>query len=269
MIKKIFNKEKNIIIGAIHFAPLFGYSEFPGLEKILENALVDLRALEQGGVDAVIIENNYDIPHKVCVEKETVDQMIYLGKEIKNATKLPLGVSVLWNDYKSALVIAKNIGAQFIRVPVFVDNVKTSYGEIFGNPNDVLEFRKNIEAEDVALFVDIHVKHAELLDKKTIEASAKEAIDCKADALIITGKWTGNAPDIDELKKVRNVAESFPIIIGSGANEENIKELLSFANGAIVSTSLKEGEHKEGETNVKTWEQRIDKEKVSQLIKKL
>ena len=262
----IFNKDKNIIIGAIHFAPLFGYKDFPGYKVVLKNCLEDLRAFQEGGVDGVIIENNYDIPHKIFVEKETVELMVRLGQEVKNKSKIPVGVSVLWNDYKSALFIAKEIGAKFIRVPVFVDAVRTSYGDIFANPESVLEYRKKIGAHDVAIFTDIHVKHAELLEKKSINESAKEAVKVGSDALIITGKWTSDAPKLDELKKTRKTVVDFPILIGSGADENNIKKLFDYANGAIVSTSLKDGGTKEDEVNVKSWQQRIIKEKVRRLV---
>jgi hypothetical protein len=266
-LNKIFSKNNNIIIGAIHFAPLFGYENFPGYEVILKNALEDLSAFQNGGFDAVIIENNYDIPHKVFIEKENAELMEKLGKKIKEAATVPLGVSVLWNDYKSALLIAKNIGAEFIRVPVFVDSVKTNYGEILANPESVLEYRKNIGAENIFIFTDIHVKHAQLLEDNLIEESAIRAIKFGSDALIITGKWTGDAPDLNELKKVRETVGNFPILIGSGAGKGNIKELLEFANGAIISTSIKKGDVKENEVNIKNWQQRIDQEKVKELIR--
>lgn len=268
-LNKIFKKNKNIIIGALHFPPLFGYPEFPGFDICLKNALEDLKAFENGGVDGIIIENNYDTPHKIFVEKETIDLMTKLGKEIKSKTKLPLGVSVLWNDYKAALIIAKEIGGQFIRVPVFVDNVKTGYGDIFANTKEILEYREKMKAEDIKLFTDIHVKHAELLDKKTIEESAKEAIDFGSDALIITGKWTGDAPNLDELNRVRNKIGDFPILIGSGADKDNIKDLCNYADGVIVSTSLKEGNNDNKEINVKSWKQRIDEKKVEEIAKEI
>lgn len=266
---KIFNKDKNIIIGAIHFAPLFGYKDFPGYEAVLKDALADLYSFQDGGVDAVIIENNYDIPHKIFVEKETVELMTRLGKEIKAKSKIPLGVSVLWNDYKSALLVAKSIGAKFIRVPVFVDSVRTNYGDIFADPKSVLEYRREIKAEDIAIFTDIHVKHAELLENKSIEESAEEAVKFGSDALIITGKWTGDAPNLEELKKARNTTGDFPILLGSGADQKNIQELLKYANGAIVSTSLKKGDNQVGEINIKTWHQRVSTQKVEEFIKEV
>jgi membrane complex biogenesis BtpA family protein len=271
-LKEIFKKDKNIIIGAIHFPHLLGYENFPGFNVALENALKDLIAFEKGGVDGVIFENNYDIPHKIFVEPETVASMSFLiQKIVKSRTmKIPLGISVLWNDYKAALFIAKISGAKFIRIPVFVDNVKTQYGKILAEPKKVISFREKMGASDIALFTDIHVKHAEMVDEKTISQSAKEAKEKGSNGLIITGKWTGQAPDISDLKEARRaVGEDFPLLIGSGTNENNIKLLFKYANGAIVSTSLKCGAVKNKEINVKSYEQRIDGTKVKNLIKQL
>lgn len=269
-IKKIFKKAKNIVIGAIHFPPLLGYQDFPGFDSALKNALKDLKVFEGGGVDGIIFENNYDIPHKEFVGPEIMASMLFLGAKIKKATKLPLGVSVLWNDYKTALSIAKVLKLQFIRVPVFVDKVETNYGIIEGNAKKIIDFRKLIKAENVALFTDIHVKHAKIISSHSIVESARLAIESGSDGLIITGKWTGDAPDISDLKDVNGAVSNFPIICGSGVDKENIRNLFQYANGAIVSTSLKEGAAKRGEVNVKGYEQRINKKKkVIELIKNI
>ncbi|MEK7479614.1 MAG: BtpA/SgcQ family protein, partial [Patescibacteria group bacterium] len=124
-------------------------------------------------------------------------------------------------------------------------------------------------AEDIALFTDIHVKHAEIISRMNIIESAQMAIQKGADALIVTGKWTGNAPDIEELKKVRQAVKTFPIFIGSGVSEKNIKKLFQYANGVIVSTSLKEGGSKTGEINIKGWGQRIARTKVARLTRRM
>ena len=160
-----FGRESGIIIGAIHFPPLLGYPDFPGFEVALKNAVKDLRALEKGGMDGIIFENNYDIPHSPIVGQGTLVSMLYLGAKLREITKLPMGVDVLWNDYRAALSIAKVLNLQFIRVPVFVDRVKTECGIISGRPKDVVGFRKQIGAGEVAIFTDIHVKHSKLLVK--------------------------------------------------------------------------------------------------------
>ena len=264
--ERIFSKKNGVVIGALHFPPLLGFSEFPGFEIATQNALRDLKAFEDGGVDAVIFENNYDIPHTEFVGPEILASMLFLGSKIKEKTSLPIGVSVLWNDYKTALSIAKVLGLQFIRIPVFIDTVKTSYGIIEGKSEEIIKYRKSIGADHVAIFTDIHVKHAEILSAHTIIESAQLAIENGSEALIVTGKWTGDAPNVDELRTIKEAVLDFPIICGSGVDSGNIQELLRYANGAIVSTSLKEGSVKAGEINVKGYEQRIDKEKVVKLI---
>ncbi len=246
--------------------PLLGYKNFPGFNVALKNALDDLKAFENGGANGIIFENNYDIPHKIFVDASIISAMTSLGKKLREATYLPLGISVLWNDYRAALSIAKTLNLQFIRVPVFVDKVKTSYGIVKGEPKKVIDFRKSINAENIAIFTDIHVKHAKLLSKNDLITSAKLAIKNKSDAVIITGKWTGDAPAIERIKSLRKSIGTFPILVGSGTDKDNIKTLFQFANGAIISTSLKNGLRKNGEINVKPYAQRINPNKVRSLI---
>ena len=257
---------KNYVIGALHFSPTEGYENFTDYETILGKALADLKSFEEGGVDAIIVENNYNLPHAIKENEESIKMILQLTQEIIRVAKVPIGVSMLWNDYESAFLIAREAGAKFIRVPVFVDSVKTAFGEIIANSEDVINTRKSLGAENVLIYADIQVKHAEMLDKeKSLRESALEAKNQGADGVIITGKWTGDAPMTEHLKEVRvAVGDDYPIIIGSGANKENILELFETANAAIVSTSLKEGETKgkEEERNLKPFEAKISAQKV-------
>lgn len=266
--KKIFSSKK-AIIGAIHLPPLLGYPEFPGFDIAIKNALTDLKEFERGGVDGVIFENNYDLPHEINVDPAVAISMAIVGGQLKRHSKLPMGVSVLWNDYRTALALAKALRLQFIRLPVFVDTVKTAFGTVKGEAEKVIAYRKKISAHSVAIFVDIHVKHAELISKTTIMQSARLAMDAGADGVIVTGKWTGQAPDMGDLLSVRKQVKNFPIFIGSGVDEKNISALLSCADAAIVSTSLKKGVIKKGERNVKGYAQRIDRRKVGSLVAKI
>lgn len=265
-ITTIFKKNNNIIIGVIHFPPLSGYKNSPGLKVALKNSLQDLAAFKNGPVDGIIIENNYDIPHQIKVSKKIINDLTYLSQKIRPKTNLPLGINVLWNDYQASLTIAKKTNLQFVRVPVFVDKIKTNYGIIDGQPDKIIKFRKKIKAENIAIMADIHVKHSEILSKLNITKSAKLAIKKSADAIILTGKWTGQAPNLKKLKLVREVVGKFPIFVGSGADENNLKKILKYANGVIVSTSLKKGSVHPNEVNIKTWRQRIDKSKVRRFV---
>lgn len=268
MLKKIFKKKQNIVIGVLHLPPLLGYPNFPGFKVALSNALKDLEAFEKGGVDALFLENNYGLsPENVTTPVAT--SMGYLIGEIRQKTRLPLGVSVLWNDYKTAFALAKVYNLQFIRVPVFVDKVESYCGVITGDPKKVLHIRNEFNAQKVVILTDIHVKHAKLLSKMDLVTSAKKAVKEGSDAIIMTGNWTAESPALADLKKVRKAVTNFPIFVGSGADVNNVRELCSVANGVIVSTSLKKGGAKKGERNVKKYTQRVDQKRILAFTRKL
>lgn len=259
----LFKTDKPLI-GALHFPPLLGYSEFSSMEQILEFSLRNARALEQAGFDGIIVENNYDVPHQIKVGPETIAAMVHLTDHIIQTVSVPVGISVLWNSFEAGLSIAKVTGAQLIRVPVFVDQVETSYGRVDGEPEKVVSFRTKIGAKDVLLFTDIQVKHSKLLNIRPIGEAAIEAKQKGADAVIVTGKWTGDAPVLDDLQETRQaVGADFPIIIGSGATVENVSQLLQYADGVIVGTALKGGsiKSKEEQVNLVEHDVPIDLEK--------
>ena len=260
-LQKIFQKKKNIVIGALHFSHLLGYGEFAGFNKLLKDAKHDLHALEEGGVDGIIVENNYGLTPEF-VDTSVAVSMAYLIGELRKMTNIPLGVDVLWNDYKTALALAKTYNLQFIRVPVFVDTVKPYCGKIVGDAKAVIKYRKKINASHMALFTDIHVKHAELLSKHSLAASAKKAVSAGSDGIIVTGNWTGEPPSTNDLETVRKAVGNMPIIVGSGADKDNIVNLYEIADAAIVSTSLKKGGVKKRERNVKNHTQRVNVKKV-------
>lgn len=257
------------VIGALHFMPLEGYNGFSSYDEVLQKALLDLRAFEEGGVDGVIVENNYDLPHQIKETPAAIEMMRRLTLELSKSTHLPLAVSVLWNDFESALSIASESKALAVRVPVFVDSVSTAFGTIIANPVAVKTSQEKCGSK-VAIWADIHVKHATMLDPaKTLEKSAIEAKQKGADAIIITGKWTGDAPILNDLMIARKtVGKDFPIIVGSGADQENISTLLDIADGVIVSTALKEGEVKTAaeERNLKPYDAKMSVSKIKSFM---
>lgn len=263
--KELFGNKSNIIIGAVHFPPLLGFDDFPGFDVALKNAQADIKVFEENKVDAIFLENNYGLSNENITASAAI-AMGYLCGEIRKMTKLPLGASVLWNDYEAALSLCVTYDLQFIRVPVFVDTVEAYCGVINGDAKKIIETRTNFGIDDVLIFTDIHVKHAKILSEMSITQSANKAIQAGSDGLIMTGAWTGEGPNMNEMKKVRDAVGDFPIIVGSGADKKNITELLSIANGAIVSTSLKDGSEDNTERNVKGYEQRISKSKVLKFL---
>ncbi len=239
MFRTIFPKRKSII-GMIALPPLLGYPEFRDLDFVIERALGDLNTLQQGGIDGVCIENDYDQPHQLTVGPEIVAAFTTIAKEVKRFANVPVGVQVLLNDWRASLAIAKVIDAQFVRLDFFVDKVRIAAGVIEPQASEVIAYREKIKAENVLLLTDVQVKYSELLETgKSLTTSIQQAIAHHSDAIIVSGKVTGQSPSLEDLKEARNCAGDFPVLIGSGTTTENVGDLLHYADGAIVGTAFK------------------------------
>ena len=73
----------------------------------------------------------------------------------------------------------------------------------------------------------------------TMEDAAHEAIESGSDAVIVTGKITGQNPKLEDVQDLKDKIRNIPILIGSGVNSENVNEFLQVADGIIVGSSLK------------------------------
>ena len=250
----------------VHCAPLLGYAGSPGIKEVEKKFLQDLKVLVNGGVDAVMIENNYDIPHFETAKLSTIPQLTDLCLKARKITKKPLGLCVLWNDHETALSIAKIAKLDFVRIPVFVDKVKTDYGTYDAKADECIKFRKEIDAENVLIFADVQVKHAKHLIKRSLKDAVREAVAKKADAIIITGKWTGDPPTEKDVVEAKKAARNIPIILGSGITPENVRKYN--VDGLIVGSYFKgEGNPKERDYhNIFPWKMKLQQKRIEKFM---
>jgi uncharacterized protein len=220
--------------GMVHLGPLPGAPLYRSMDEVLELALLDARAIADGGCDGLVIENFGDRPFtRGRVEAETVAAMTRVISEIARAVRIPFGVNVLRNDALSALAVAAATGAAFIRVNIHTGAAVTDQGIIEGDAYATLRKRAAL-APDVLIFADHLVKHATPMG----EASAKDLrLRGLADAIIVTGSETGAAADPSRLAALREEVDA-PLLVGSGLTAENASQFAD-ADGAIVGTSLK------------------------------
>lgn len=237
MFTDIFPRKKPII-GVVRLLPLLGYKSFPGIAKIIEVGLSDIQKLEKAGFDGALIDNHTH-PHVVKATNEMTASFTAVMIELVKKSKIPLGVQFLIDDPEASLAIAKMSGASFIRTDFFVDKVKTEYGIMFPKAKAIIDYKKMIFAKDILILADVQVKHAEMLEKKSIFKSVKQAFLASADAVIVTGSWTGVAPELNKLYKAKKAAGEKPVLMGSGFTVENSKELLKIADGALVGTAIR------------------------------
>lgn len=239
MFNQLF-KNKKPIIGMIHLPPLPGYSKHPGMKAVITKALTDLEILQKAGFDGILVENDNDQPHQIGVSEVIFQSFSKVVKQILKNAEVPVGMEIIY-DMQATIEVAYAVGAQFVRLDVFVDNVETQWGKIPAQAKELIALKKTLGAVELVLLTDIQVKHAQMLSKKTLEESAIEAQAAGSDGIIVTGDWTGQPPSLEDCKRVKNVS-SLPIFIGSGLDKNNANELLTVADGAIVGTSIKTGD---------------------------
>lgn len=239
------------LIGVIHLPPLAGsprsleQGEDPALalQKAGIQAVQEAKLLAQAGFEGIIIENFGDTPfYKTHVPAETVASMAVIAAAVRESVSIPIGINVLRNDGASALSIAAVTGCDLIRVNVLTGVAATDQGIIEGDAARLIRERQRLRATSVGILADIHVKHARSLSSIDIGIAVEEAaLRSTADAVIVTGSTTGRSVELDELRRVSEVARAhdIPVLIGSGARKDSLPQLLQYAQGIIVGSDLR------------------------------
>jgi len=241
-LKELFEVEKPVI-GMVHLQPLPGSPGYTGrkMEPIIEKALDDARALVAGGVNGLIVENMWDLPYFVGSEvpPEEMTAHAVAARKIVEAVDVPVGVNVVHNGGVVTLAIAVAAGARFIRVCLLTGARVWDTGELdHGCAARLIRKRKELGAEHIKILADVDKKHSVAFPGIDLATHIEWTEFYLADALIISGKMTGSAPDLDKVKQARQLARR-PILLGSGATEDRIVDFLKYADGAIVGTYFK------------------------------
>lgn len=232
------------VIGMVHCWPLPGapgYSGY-GMETIIEHALSDAYALAEGGCDGLIVENMWDIPFRAGphVQPESIAAQAVVAHKVKEQIGLPLGINLVHNGGVTLLGIAIAAGAAFIRVCMFTGAGVWDAGSWDeGCAAELMRRRKELNAEQIKIFADVDKKHSVRFPGIDLATHIEWTRFFGADALIISGKMTGDAPDLDKVHQARALAGDTPILLGSGTDERNISAFMQVADGVIVGSSIK------------------------------
>jgi membrane complex biogenesis BtpA family protein len=253
--KELFGVSRPII-GMVHLPPLpgsVGYTGY-GMQQIIDFAMRDAERLIEGGVDAIMVENMWDLPYSVGtdVSPEQMCAQAVAAREVIRSVKVPVGVNVVHNGGRVTLGIGLAAGAKFIRICLLTGAQVWDTGEFdHGCAHELLTTRKLAYAENIKLFCDVDKKHSVRFPGIDLDTHIEWTDFYLADALIISGKMTGSAPTVEKVQHAREVIGSRrPILMGSGTNDKNVASFLKYADGCIVGSSLKEGNRTENAVSV-------------------
>lgn len=245
------------LIANIALPALPGSNNGPALamNEIVEGAVADARLLVDAGFDGVLLQNSGDQHITRDGGPATTACLAAIASAIRTELRCLLGVNVLAVGGVPAMAVAHAVGAEFVRIKVFVGAVVTPSGLYEGRPEEVLEFRRRIGAQSVQIVADVHDRSSWPVGTMPLRDAAQAASSHGASVLVITGR-----SPIESLAMARDVREAVPGALmwcGGGVDASNAAEYLRLYDGLIVAKSIK--------TNA-DYTARFDPERVKQFV---
>src|SRR5919205_348783 len=193
-------------------------------QKVMDQALADLEAYKNAGVDSIIFENDHDLPYiQPPLDKRGIALMTTIVKEARNRFDGPIGIQMLEAANITSLEIAAEADLDYIRVEAFVFAHVGGSGIINGSAGKILRRRKELQSEHIRVFADVKKKHGShsLTIDLDIQDEILQAEIFLVDGVIVTSQFTGINPDKTDLLKAKG-STKLPVLIGSGMTAENI-----------------------------------------------
>jgi membrane complex biogenesis BtpA family protein len=229
------------IIAMVHLLALPGdpsYDPQGGMAKVVERARADLRALQSGGVDAVMFSNEFSLPYLTKVQAVTSAAMARIIAELYPELTVPFGVNVLW-DPKASLDLAVATGAVFVR-EIFTGAYASDFGVWNTNVGETIRHQHAISAQDVKLIFNIVPEAAMYMAPRNIVDIARSTVfNNRPDALAVSGLTAGVETDAQTLKQVKEAVPNTVVFANTGVKVGNVEGQLAIADGAIVGTAFK------------------------------
>jgi len=233
---------KKPIIALLHLGALPGDPGYEGssLEELEHYTLADLRALQDGGVDGLLIANEFSLPYQVKVDQVTVATMAYLIGRIRKEIRIPFGVNVVLNPLAS-IELAAATGAQFTR-SAFTGAYMGESGLINTDFARVKRYMMALRRSDLKLLFKVNPESDTYLAPRDIRVITRSIIlGCAPDALCVSGDSAGCETNVDLIDQVRGIAEKsdIPVFCNTGCNAENAREMLTHSDGVCMGTYFK------------------------------
>jgi len=237
----VFSVEKPIV-AMLHLSALPGDPEFDslaGIAAVVDRARSELATLQEGGVDGILISNEFSRPYLTKTEPITSISMARIIGELLDEIVVPFGVNVLW-DGSASIDLAVATGARFVR-EIFTGVYASDFGLWNTNIGEVARHRQRIGGADVKLFFNIVPESAKYLADRDLAAIAKTTVFATLpDALCVSGLTAGAPTDTQSVATVKAAAGEVPVFVNTGVRANNVGDQLSVADGAIVGTYFKE-----------------------------
>jgi uncharacterized protein len=229
------------VIGMVQLAALPGSSRYQGgrIDEVLGRALDEAAMLAANGVDALMVQNLGDLPVAHRATAAQVAWMTRAAAEIRSRFGRPVGLNLLENDAEAMFAVASAAGADFVRIKVYVGAMMTPFGMETAQAFEAIRARNACDAGNVAIFADVHDRTGNPVASGGFVEDVEFAVRLGgADGLVLTGKTYQQTLQL--IGEARKQVGPVPILVGGGVTAQNLAEVMGVADGAIVSSSLKD-----------------------------
>jgi uncharacterized protein len=213
------------------------YDEHGGPDAIVAAVRRDVEILTACGFDGVLFCNENDRPYQLTASLEGVAMMARVVAETAPRDR-PFGVDYLW-DAQAALSVAVATGASFIR-EVATGVYESDMGLWTPDAATLLRRRRNLDAEDVSVFMNITPEFASSVGTRDIATTARSvSVSSLADVILVSGPMAGAEPTLEALREAKRGCPDTPVFANTGVKSTNVAGFLAVADGVIVGSDLK------------------------------
>lgn len=229
-------------VGVVHFLALPSdplYDEEGGMEKVYQAALKDVRALQNGGIDALLFSNEFSFPYEKKVSKEVLASMATLIGRLKSEITVPFGANVI-SDTEASIALNAAIGGVIMR-GTFAGCFSGNMGLVNIEPGQHLRHRHQLRLDNQLKMIHY------ILPESSYEVSGRPAMSIARsskfanlpDGFGIVGEQAGKKIDMALMKQCREEMPDMVLFATTGVNVDTIEEIYSLADAAFIATHFK------------------------------
>lgn len=252
---------KKPIIAMLHLDPLPGDPRFHHgdcMETVAEHALADLKALQAGGVDGILISNEFSLPYQRHMNFVTPAAMAYIVGRLRSEIKVPFGVDCI-SDGEATIELAAAVGADFVRGTFC--GVYVGDGGLYNNDFSALLRRKAaLHLDNLKMLYFINPESDRNLDTRPLADIARSTIfKAHPDGLCISANAAGQDVDDALIASVKQANPEVVVLANTGCRPDTIVAKLTHGDAAVVGTYFKENGKLENPAleNVRVDENRV------------
>lgn len=259
-INQLFHIEKPII-AMLHLDPLPGdprYGADDSMEQVVNHARNDLKSLQDGGIDGILVSNEFSLPYERKMSFVTPSAMAYVIGQLKSDLRVPFGVDCI-SDGKATIELAAAVSADFVRGTF--SGVYVGDGGLYNNDfSALLRRKKALNLDKLKMLYFINPESDRNLDTRPLADIAKSTIfKAHPDGLCISANGAGQDVDDALIASVKEASPETVVLVNTGSRPDTIERKLQSADAAVVGTYFKSDGKLEDEAlnNVRVDEARV------------